>query len=275
MSKTYLVDSENVGESWIDLLGDDESQFLIFYTEHSPRIDYEHVVRLINSKNEIEFIHCYKGNNALDFQSVSYLGYLLCSKKTGEMIIVSNDTGFDAVVNFWKEQGLDVKRLATNFIELKDIEIEEEPVSSDELAILQTVEVNAELQGVDRKELYTIVNCLGTSNPSYIHLALTHFYGNVKGREIYKHMKMESFNAPATNWKSTTKLKKFCELIFQYCNSRNISVPSDIYAFFSVLVEADDDKSTIHSKLNQRYGNQATELHKILKPFYKAIVKIK
>ena len=66
MSKTYLVDSENVGEFWIDLLNDDEGDFLIFYTGHSPRIDYEHAIMLMNVENKPEFIHCYEGNNALD-----------------------------------------------------------------------------------------------------------------------------------------------------------------------------------------------------------------
>ena len=117
MSKTYYVDSENVGENWIDLLiEEEESDFLIFYTGHSPRIDYEHAINLMNAKKKPEFIHCYEGNNALDFQLVSYLGYHLRSEETKEIIIVSNDTGFDAVVNFWSERGMNIMRLSTNSV---------------------------------------------------------------------------------------------------------------------------------------------------------------
>ena len=55
MSKTYYVDSENVGENWIDLLNEEEeSDFLIFYTSHSPRIDYEHAINLMNAKKKPE-----------------------------------------------------------------------------------------------------------------------------------------------------------------------------------------------------------------------------
>lgn len=51
MSKTYFVDSENVGDAWINLLlADPDSTFLIFYTSHSPRIDYEHAIALMNAK---------------------------------------------------------------------------------------------------------------------------------------------------------------------------------------------------------------------------------
>lgn len=274
MSKTYLVDSENVGESWIDLLKED-GKFLIFYTGHSPRIDYEHAISLMNAENKPEFIHCFEGNNALDFQLVSYLGYLLRSEEVGEMIIVSNNTGFDAVVNFWNERGLDIKRLATNFIEPKEPEIEEISVSSEEIATPQIVEVTAKLHGVERKELYTVINCLGVSNSSYIHLAYIHFYGNKKGKQIYDHMKKEKFAAPPVPWKRETKVKKFCELIFQYCNNSKVAIPSDIYAFLCTTVTANDDKESMQKKITKKYGDEAAHLHKILKPFYKSIAKIK
>ncbi|MCR5205359.1 MAG: hypothetical protein K6E47_09900 [Lachnospiraceae bacterium] len=82
MSKTYYVDSENVGDSCIDLMEEDESShFHVFYTEHSPRIDYKHMLTIMNAKRKPESLQCAEGNNALDFQLVSYLGYQLRSKK--------------------------------------------------------------------------------------------------------------------------------------------------------------------------------------------------
>lgn len=274
MSKTYLVDSENVGGSWIDLLKED-GEFLIFYTGHSPRIDYEHAISLINAENKPEFIQCYEGNNALDFQLVSYLGYLLRSEERREMIIVSNDTGFDAVVHFWTERGLDIKRLATNFIEPKEPETEEVPVSCEEIAAPHTVKVTEKLHGVERKELYTVINCFGVPNSSYIHLAYIHFYGNKKGGQIYNHMKAEKFAAPPVPWKRETKVKKYCELIFRYCNNDKVSIPTDIYAFLCTSVTAHDDKTTMQKKMTNKYGDKAAPLHKILTPFYKSIAKVK
>ena len=40
MSKKYFVDSENVGDSWIDLLdtASEEDEILVFYTEKSPNM---------------------------------------------------------------------------------------------------------------------------------------------------------------------------------------------------------------------------------------------
>ena len=116
MEKIYYIDSENVGDSWIELLDELtqlDSRLIVFYTKHSPRMTYQQTIQLMNSANKPEFIECHEGSNALDFQLVSYLGYELCADRTKEMIIVSKDTGFDAVVHFWQERGMQVKRVPT------------------------------------------------------------------------------------------------------------------------------------------------------------------
>lgn len=103
METIYFIDSENVGDSWIELLDKAENEkdrFLVFYTGHSPRIAYPQAIQLLNAVCKPEFIECHEGNNGLDFQLVSYLGYELHADCTKEMIIVSNDTGFDAAVFF-------------------------------------------------------------------------------------------------------------------------------------------------------------------------------
>ncbi len=276
MAKTYYVDSENVGDCWIDLMNnEDDSNFLVFYTERSPRIDYGHAISLMNVEKKPEFIHCYEGNNALDFQLVSYLGYLLHLEEPEEVIIVSNDTGFDAAVNFWVERGVNIKRLATNCVQAeKESEISEEPVSSDDIANHQIVDVNAKLHGVEKKDLYTVINCMGASNTSDIHLVFVHLFGRKKGEEIYKHMKAEKFHAPSVAWKRSTKVKKFVELIVKYCNTAKVSVPSDVVSFLCSAITSSDGKKSMQKKMNEHYGNNAAPVHQLFQPFYKVIAKI-
>lgn len=121
MHNTYLIDSENTGDCWIELMAKDkESEYLVFYTGHSPRIDYEHAKLLMDAETKPEFIRCSEGNNALDFQLVTYLGYLLQSDNKKELTIVSNDTGFDSVVKFWTERGHEVKRINTIYLQKQD-----------------------------------------------------------------------------------------------------------------------------------------------------------
>lgn len=278
MSKTYFVDSENVGDAWINLLlADPDSTFLIFYTSHSPRIDYEHAIALMNAKNKPQFIRCHEGSNALDFQLVSYLGYQLRSKNTDEMVIVSNDTGFDAVVHFWSEQNRAITRLITRNIPTPEIKTEQATVSEEKADTASSVDTDTEqtVRGVDLKELYTIINCVGSKESSYIHLAYVHFYGIKKGEDLYKYMRQEKFAAPSVSWKKETRFKKFCELIFKYCNTTNTEVPSDFIAYLYTNLTRTDDKKSLNRKLQTQYPHQGMQLHKILKPFYKTLLKIK
>ncbi|MDR0519046.1 MAG: hypothetical protein LBG82_03220, partial [Clostridiales Family XIII bacterium] len=48
------------------------------------------------------------GANYLDFQLVTFLGALIAREQAEHFIIVSNDKGFDAAIDFWKRQPLDI-----------------------------------------------------------------------------------------------------------------------------------------------------------------------
>ncbi|MCQ2558862.1 MAG: PIN domain-containing protein, partial [Oscillospiraceae bacterium] len=70
LKKYYLIDSENVGDSWISLLlsAAPEDEILVFYTLKSPHMSYKNLILLKQSPREVCFIECCEGANALDFQ---------------------------------------------------------------------------------------------------------------------------------------------------------------------------------------------------------------
>ena len=113
MGKIYLVDSENVGDIWVPLLvsSQEDDEVLVFYTTKSPHMNYENVRMLKETEKEADFIKCFEGSNALDFQLVSELGYRLSQNAAREYVIVSNDTGFDAAVRYWSTRKMPVSRL--------------------------------------------------------------------------------------------------------------------------------------------------------------------
>lgn len=114
MGKIYLVDSENVGDIWVPLLvsSQEDDEVLVFYTAKSPHMNYENVRMLKETEKEADFIKCFEGSNALDFQLVSELGYRLSQNADREYVIVSNDTGFDAAVRYWSTRKMPVSRLS-------------------------------------------------------------------------------------------------------------------------------------------------------------------
>ena len=118
MKRYYYVDSENVGDNWVKLLQtvDKEDVFIVFYTDKSPNMKYENLIIVREAKNMIQFEKCYKGPNALDFQLTTQIGYDICNNTAEiEYVIVSNDAGFDAVVRYWKDREVPIKRICGEF----------------------------------------------------------------------------------------------------------------------------------------------------------------
>ena len=112
--KHYLIDSENVGDFWIPLLEipADQAELIVFYTKNSPHMSYDSLIKLKESDRKVIFIKCYEGTNALDFQLCSELGYCIARNENDDFIIVTNDTGYDAAVKYWRHKEYSVKRIA-------------------------------------------------------------------------------------------------------------------------------------------------------------------
>lgn len=275
MSTIYYIDSENVGDSWIDLLDIPDSRFIVFYTMHSPHIAFDQVIRLMNAANKPEFIECHEGNNGLDFQLVSYMGYELHANSSNEMIIVSNDTGFDAVVYFWTKRDMQVKRMPTSDIASLQPMKNKEPVSDYELTTDSlSEELDDKVFGVDRKELDTIINCVGSKEHYSIYLACVQFYGSKKGNDIYQQLKKEGFVAPSVPWDKKTRMKKFIDLIIQNINTQNISIPQSFPGF--IMNNVVEDKKVMVNLINKSFGKtDGMMLNKMFKLFYETLSKIK
>lgn len=118
----YLIDTENIGSAWTEvlpLMGRND-EILLFYTVNSPGIPYRDLQQIMSHLSQMELIPCNTGRNGLDFQLSSYLGYLLRSSTKTQYIILSKDTGYDPLIQFWKEKGVDIARCAVHeVIELR------------------------------------------------------------------------------------------------------------------------------------------------------------
>lgn len=122
VKKVYLIDSENVGDVWVTHIMEfakTEDEIIVFYTQKSPYMCYENIRKLMETDREIIFIKCVEGQNALDFQLVTELGYRIGNEEEiTEYVVVTNDTGFDAAVRYWKAKGKLVKRYNARFCQL-------------------------------------------------------------------------------------------------------------------------------------------------------------
>lgn len=112
----YLIDYENTKNlTGINNLPADDC-VAIFYSQKANSITFDVHQEIISSKATIEYKNVdVGGQNALDFQLSSYLGYIISKTENPEckIRIVSKDKGFSFVTAFWKkEKGIDIQILS-------------------------------------------------------------------------------------------------------------------------------------------------------------------
>lgn len=109
----YFIDSENVNDNWIDTIPQIKKtdEIKVFYTEKSTNVSYEKFSRIAEGEANLNWIKCFTGQNALDFQLVTDLGYCVAKGAKDTFVIISNDKGYDAVVNYWVVKGVNISRV--------------------------------------------------------------------------------------------------------------------------------------------------------------------
>ena len=88
------------------------------YTEQSKAFSLELVEKIARQHARLESYKAGTGaKNSLDFQLASYLGYMIAKNEGRDdcYYIVSRDTGFNHLVDFWAERNVTVKRIP-NFL---------------------------------------------------------------------------------------------------------------------------------------------------------------
>ena len=109
--KYYLIDTENVGDKWFGLLEKmkKKDRVVTFYTEnHSKRLE-EFLLRQVNNPRII-WLECTVGNNALDYQLIGVLAYLVVKHPKASFYIYSNDKGYQKTVDFWTSRGIQISQ---------------------------------------------------------------------------------------------------------------------------------------------------------------------
>jgi hypothetical protein len=112
----YLIDFENVHAAAIanPALCVEGDVVCIYYGASSQDLPLETIHTFFQKRVGLETMPVNTGTkNALDFQLATHLGWLIGSgEHSGASYrIVSNDTGFDCVVAYWKEKGMDIARI--------------------------------------------------------------------------------------------------------------------------------------------------------------------
>lgn len=223
----YLIDFENVGCEGFkgcEKLG--ETDFIhLFYTDNSRKIDID----IINDHGRAELIthKVPTGKQSADMHLGSYLGYLVgmeCMdpKEECKFVIISKDTGFDHVIEFWKaEKGVKISRsekISGKQIQTKK-QTDQQKIQNDtktqkaeqssKIQVQKIIGIDTSVQKLQKeinrilnqagmpKDVSNYVSCLVGQNindekrKQKIHNAVVVKYGNEKGLKIYNSIKKQ------------------------------------------------------------------------------------
>ena len=287
--KYYLIDSENVNDNWIMLLEltEPEDKIIVFYTKNSPHMSYESVIKLLNQKRPIQFEECLAGNNGLDFQLVSYLGFLLSENqgRENEFLVMSNDNGFDCAVNFWKNRKYPVKRINVNYCKqwfqeqkvtegssLEGVK-EQNKVESPLPLLIRENNILWKQYDFNKEEVDTFINCIGKGNLTVIHETLVHAYGQDQGQKIYKTVKEKSYPLDEKQYERKDKVKHFSDIIFAKSEIKN---PGDFVLFLEKNKGKTKNLNSIRAAIVKSYGEtNGLKMYSLFKPYFKIISSLK
>lgn len=280
MSKKYFIDSENVGDNWISLLDTvaKEDEILVFYTAKSPHMNYKNLITLKNSPKDVTFIECCEGNNALDFQLCTELGYRVHDIGDDEFIIVTNDTGYDAVVKYWKERDIALRRIPGKACMQKQHSTNKQsiPITKD------TEEVTSAPENIADdnipEDATEILYILGRDQLQPLHESLQQIYGK-QGSTYYNAFKSNAtYNTFIANHKKKSladKQKSYCQIVFTHAKSK-VAMPSDFPKFVAETWKKKKNLNSFRSSLQTKYGKESSEkYYALIKAHIKILDKIK
>ncbi|MBR6322858.1 MAG: hypothetical protein IKR59_08315 [Lachnospiraceae bacterium] len=147
----YLVDYENVKSHGLDgiVKMSEDDVVSIFYSENADTMSFSLHQKLNETKAHVIYEKVEVGTkNALDFQLVTELGYLIRDMQDREVsfFIVSKDKGYGNTVTYWKKRGVkinqvvDVSGLDEEKIE-NDLKMRVEPLVRDKEVVDKVVKM--------------------------------------------------------------------------------------------------------------------------------------
>ncbi len=101
--RLFLIDYENVNSAGLQGIGQLTSQdrVILFYSQAANTLSFEIMDEMLAANIMPERVCiAQSGKNALDFQLVTFLGYLIAKNKADAYYIISKDTGYSAAVTF-------------------------------------------------------------------------------------------------------------------------------------------------------------------------------
>ncbi len=280
--KYYLIDTENVGDRWFKLSAKTrkKDRIVTFYTEnHSKRFEKYLSKQVHNHK--ILWLECVPGSNALDYQLMGALSYLIAKHPKSSFCIFSNDKGFQETVAFWKQRGIDI---CQKEFQIKKKKEKKEKKSSDTKKKKQTLQ-KAELSISEKTkdlnpgklsgEQYVteIAKSLDASNLSGWYQTLVAILGQENGRAWYLKIKEDhELRKKLCKSRVNNKQGRGVHLVKTALQAHGLNVARAAEAYKIIQSHNKENLKAISAEFDKKFGqNPPQKYYKALKPLIRVL----
>ncbi|MBQ9698798.1 MAG: hypothetical protein IJV46_09675 [Acidaminococcaceae bacterium] len=190
MKTHYLIDYENRhNNAFIGIETLTKKDHMHVFSTANARLNVSDLA--LNKDVKIKFHSVPAGKESLDLCLVSTLGYLISeSKRNTVFVIVSQDRGFDHVINYWKIDK-NVVIVRRDCIATPAIQNEQQLAKKLLCEKVQRVLADADIDGnaINRTAAIVSKNFTQQHRKKQVYLTLLSTYGQAQGLKLYKIIK--------------------------------------------------------------------------------------
>lgn len=281
--KYYLIDTENVGDRWIDFIENlrEEEVLVVFYTKnHSKLLEENYLKQRYNQ--QIRWVECMVGSNALDHQLMGVLSYLIATHAEASYWIFSNDTGYQNVVDFWKQRNVNI--CTVGFTDGKKKEKKESPAAAlaPEPALPLTARTSpgktagtvSKLQDIssmsEEEKLTEIAKAIPTDRMSEWYGVLVALMGQEIGRGYYMQLKEHKERREELSRYLIPDARARGIYLIQLLYVQNRLDPEKAAEAYKIVsIHSSKNKKAIKADFDKRFGKKdggGTQYYKVIKP---------
>lgn len=291
--KYYLIDTENVGNRWFDMPKKirRKDRIITFYTEHHSKNLEEFLMKQVHNP-KILWLECIAGNNALDYQLIGVLSYLIAKHPKASFCIYSNDKDYHATVDFWKSRGIKISQKGFEITKKKkqkkkkskkgqgqnrEINLSPEVKISPPKKVIPAAVTREGIvgQGKLTEEQYVteIAKSVPVSNLGGWYQALTAVFGQEKGRDWYLKIRDDAeLRATLSKYCTGDEYFRGVNLVATMLNLHDLDVTKAEDAYRIIQSHNRKNLKAIRADFDKKFGKKPQQRYfKVLRPLIRVI----
>ena len=235
---------------------------------------------------KILWLECTAGTNALDYQLMGVLSYLIAKHPKSCFCIFSNDGDYRDTIDFWKSRGIKIRQKGFENVDKKKAKKKKanKKKNKDEKSLLPENILLAAPQGklpvdlenlTDEQYITEIARSVPVSDLGGWYQSLTAVLGNEKGREWYLNIREDaSMQANLSKYYSNNESFRGTHLIALVLNRNDLDMARADEAYKIIRAHNRKNQKAIKADFDLKFGKRPPQrYYKVLRPLIPTIKK--